>query len=143
MTRTDVMASSRPRTAEKASKNAGSARAWRVLTAVSLVLALMLALVAPGAAVAAEPTSKYNQEPGKPSTGTAPAKETTTPTTTTPTTTTPTPTSTTAPATSEKARTLPFTGFDLRWDVGIGLLLIFAGVSIVLVQRRQRRASDR
>ena len=135
MTRTDVMASSRPRTADIASTGKGSGRAARALMAFSVVLALTFALVAPGAALAAEPTSKYNQEPGKPSTGTAPSKEATTPTTT-PTTTTPT--TTTAPAAAEKARTLPFTGFDLRWDVGIGLLLIFAGASIVLVQRRQR-----
>jgi len=145
MTRTDVMASSRPRTtADAASMGRGSRRAWRVLAALPLVLALALALVVPGAAFAAEPTSKYNQEPTKPSTGTSPSKETkSTPTTTTPAAeVAPTKTATT-PTTTEKATTLPFTGFDLRWDVGIGLLLMLAGVSIVIVQRRQRRASRR
>jgi hypothetical protein len=53
------------------------------------------------------------------------------------------PTSASAPATSavpaKKASTLPFTGFDLRWTVGFGLLLMGAGTSIVVAQRRQRR----
>lgn len=46
------------------------------------------------------------------------------------------PTKTSAPA---KGSTLPFTGFDLRWTVGFGLLLMGAGASIVAMQRRQRR----
>jgi len=50
----------------------------------------------------------------------------------------PAPTTSTAPST-EKASTLPFTGFDLRWDIGFGLLLTISGFSIVLRQRRQRR----
>jgi hypothetical protein len=45
------------------------------------------------------------------------------------------PTTTQAPAKS----TLPFTGFDLRWTMGFGLLLMGAGGSIVMVQRRRRR----
>jgi hypothetical protein len=51
-----------------------------------------------------------------------------------------TPTTTPAPA---KASALPFTGFDLRWTVGFGLLLMGAGGSIVMVQRRQRRSGGR
>jgi hypothetical protein len=31
------------------------------------------------------------------------------------------------------------TGFDLRWSVGMGLLLMGAGIAIVAMQRRQRR----
>jgi cytoskeletal protein RodZ len=161
MTRTDVMASSRPRTAGAAPMRKGSSRIMRRLSILPLLALLALALV-PGAAVAAEPTSGY----GTTSTSTTPTSGygTTTPTPTT-TTTTPskgvapskeaekpsstTPASETAPAktsttpTSEKASTLPFTGFDLRWDIGFGLLLMLAGFSIVLVQRRQRRDSGR
>jgi hypothetical protein len=50
------------------------------------------------------------------------------------------PTTTTSPA---KAGSLPFTGFDLRWTVGGGLLLVCAGGSIMVMQRRQRRDSGR
>lgn len=39
-----------------------------------------------------------------------------------------------------KASTLPFTGFDLRWTVGFGVLLVGVGGSIVLMQRRGRDA---
>jgi len=38
-----------------------------------------------------------------------------------------------------KASKLPFTGFDLRWDIGGGLLLMGAGFSLVAAQRRHRR----
>ncbi len=100
-----------------------------------LALPIALALVAAFAtsAFAAEPTSGYTH----PSTAkheilpskskVAPSKEATTPTT---------PTSTT-PA---KASSLPFTGFDLRWTVGFGLVLMLAGGSLVLIQRRQQRS---
>lgn len=47
------------------------------------------------------------------------------------------PTKTSAPV---KQSTLPFTGFDLRWTVGFGLLLMGAGGSIIAMQRRQRRS---
>lgn len=54
------------------------------------------------------------------------------------------PASTSAPATTaKKASTLPFTGLDLRWTVGFGLLLMGAGAWIIIVQRRQRRGGDR
>lgn len=80
-----------------------------------------------------------------PTTGTLPSKESskpkskTEPATSKPATkTTPT---TTTPAT--KATTLPFTGLDLRWTIGIGLLLMGAGFLIVTEQRRDRRDSGR
>ena len=170
MTRTGVMASSRPRTADAASNRRGSSRLWRGLATLPVVLVLGLALV-PDVALAAEPTSGYttpsttttSEEPkstytapnttttGKsetkpattptttPSTGTLPSKESEEPKTTTP---------ASEPAasntsTTPKSSTLPFTGFDLRWDIGFGLLLLVAGFSIVAVQRRQRRDSGR
>ena len=146
MTRTDVMASSRPLTpgAAPMKKRIGTLRA---LVALPIVLLMALALLAPGSAVAAEePTSGYNQTPTTPTTpttpattpttGTSPSKEEGTPTTTTPKETEPTTSS--APAKETAAKTLPFTGFDLRWSFGIGLLLMGAGFSIVLMQRRRR-----
>jgi hypothetical protein len=114
-----------------------------------------LALLAPGSALAAEGTSGYNQEPNKPttettpqtpqstttpgevtpqSTGTSPSKEEGTPSTTSSNGTTPT--SSSSP--SKEGKTLPFTGFDLRWSFAIGLALMIAGFSIVGVQRRRR-----
>jgi hypothetical protein len=42
-----------------------------------------------------------------------------------------------------KQSTLPFTGFNLSWTVGFGLLMVGAGGSIVVVQRRQRRSGSR
>jgi len=133
MTRTDVMASSRPRTAG-AAKRTGLRR----LAVLPVILMLGMALLAPGSALAAEPTTStgYNQEPNKPTTGTSPSKETSTPSTTPSAEKAP---STTTPTTSTAAsKTLPFTGLDLRWSFGLGLLLIGAGFSIVLVQRRGR-----
>jgi uncharacterized surface anchored protein len=120
----------------------------RRLSVVPAVLLTAMALVAPSAAFATEPTSGYNQEPPKPSTGTSPSKETSTPTTpkeTAPATSGTEPAkSTTAPSKeSAKASTLPFTGFDLRWSIAIGVLLMGAGLSIVAVQRRGRRAGAR
>jgi hypothetical protein len=148
MTRTDVMASSRPHTAGAAPMRSGSSGVWRGLSILPLVL-LALALV-PAAALAEEPTSGYGTTPTTPTTSTKtnttpskavePSKEAEKPTTAT--TSEPTPTTSTAPST-EKAGTLPFTGFDLRWDIGFGLLLMIAGCSIVLLQRRHRRERGR
>jgi len=160
MTRTGVMASSRPRTVGAALSRRGSSGVLRGLLMLPAVLLLALALV-PGVAVAAEPTSGYNttttttsgygKEPNKPSTtttpkttpstGTLPSKEAEKPTSTSEP--AATKTSTTPTTTSPKSSTLPFTGFDLRWDIGFGLLLMVAGFSIVAVQRRQRRHSGR
>jgi hypothetical protein len=161
MTRTDVMASSRPHTARVAPMRRGSSGVARRLSIVPAVLLLGLALAGPSAAVAAESTSGYNQTPNTPTTtttttttttpatsttpttGTSPSKESKTPTTTTPANeTAPATTSTTPTTTTQaKASTLPFTGFDLRWSLAIGVLLIAAGFSIVAVQRRQSRSS--
>jgi hypothetical protein len=142
MTRTDVMASSRPLTAGAAPNRSGSPRVRRglALALLPVLIALSLALVAPGAAIAAggESTSGYNQKPKEPTTGTspskeeksAPAKEEE-----------PAKTSATEPTSeAKKATTLPFTGFDLRWSLAIGIVLIGAGFSIVVVQRRARRS---
>jgi hypothetical protein len=144
MTRTDVMASSRPRTPGAAEKRSSTVRA---LVTLPIVLLLALALLAPGTALGAEETSGYNQTPTTntttttpptttPSTGTSPSKEEGTPTTSTPKETEPTTSS--SPTKETAAKTLPFTGFDLRWSFGIGLALMAAGFSIVLVQRRRR-----
>jgi hypothetical protein len=141
MTPTDVTASSRP-TTKAAATSKGSPRISRWLVLLAALLAL--ALAAPVAASAAEPTSKYNQTPTTPSTGTSPSKEVSKPATTP----TPAPSkepaapTTSVPAKEAKPTTLPFTGFDLRWSVAIGLLLLIAGLSIVAVQRRQRRRGE-
>jgi len=161
MTRTDVMASSRPRTqGERHTK--GRTGTLRRVVALPVVLLMGLALLAPATA-AAEETSGYNQTPttststGYSQTPTTPATTPTTPATTPstgtspskeekPTSTTPAketePTTSTSPAKEAAAKTLPFTGFDLRWSFGIGLLLLAAGFSIVMMQRR-RRADER
>jgi cytoskeletal protein RodZ len=138
MTRTGVMASGRPSTATAASMRRSPSRVLRTLSILA-VLALALALLPAAALAASEPTSGYTTT-GKtttttvsPSSGTAPSKEEKAAE--------PTPTTSTAPA-NEKASSLPFTGFDLRWDLGLGLALIVAGGSIVAVQRRQRRGSQ-
>jgi hypothetical protein len=146
MTRTDVMASSRPRTAQAATsgrKSSGGLRGRSLLPAALVALALALA---PAAAIASEPTSSYTTTTPKPTTtsttpssGALPSKESEKPASTTP-------ASESAPSstsTTPKASTLPFTGFDLRWDIGFGLLLVLAGASIVAVQRRQRRSDGR
>lgn len=130
MTRTK-MASGRPQTAGTIPIGRASSRALRKLVVLPVAMLLAIAPVAP--ALAAEPSgaSNYNQTPtapkekAKPATGTSPSKSKSTP-------------SSSAPA---KESTLPRTGLDLRWTVGAGLLLIGAGFSIVMVQRRQRRDS--
>jgi len=103
---------------------------------MAVVLALTLMLLAPGSAIASS-TSGYNQEPNQPkttttktSTGVSPSKEAKPAGETAPTATTPT-------ATTAKASTLPFTGFDLRWDIGFGLLAMGAGFSILAMLRRR------
>jgi hypothetical protein len=139
MTRTDVMASSRPQNV-----NAVRSRKHRrrILCALPVALLLALAVALPGTALAA---SGYAQEPNKPATttpktGTLPSKEAAKPTPTPASETVPTTTSTTP---TPKASTLPFTGFDLRWDIGFGVVLLGAGFSILTMQRRQRRGSER
>jgi uncharacterized surface anchored protein len=146
MTRTDVMASSRPRNVGAAPMGRGSSGVLRRLSIVPVVLVLALIVIAPSTAFAAsETTTGYTQEPNKPKeepkTETTPTTESSTPEPAkevSPSTST-TPASSTSPS-AEKASTLPFTGFDLRWSLGIGLLLLVSGFSIVTVQRRQRRS---
>src|SRR5665213_1156619 len=120
MTRTGVMASSRPHKDGAGLLGVKSTGALRRLSVVFAVLMLALALVMPsGALAASEPTSGYNQTTPTPTTtsksGTAPSKETSAPAKEA---TTPTPTATTG---AEPAKTLPFTGFDLRWSLAIGV----------------------
>jgi len=140
MTRTDVVAST-PQTAGAAPMRRGSSSALRRLLVLPAALSLAVALVVATTALAANTTTGYNQTPPptttgynqtpSPSAGTSPSKEESATGTTT------------TPAKSAKASTLPFTGFDLRWTVGIGLLLTGMGFSIVTVQRRQRRSTGR
>jgi hypothetical protein len=147
MSRTDVVASPRLQTAGRAPMRKRWSRASRRFLVLPIALLLAVALVAPTAAFAAstgnEGLSGYSQKP-KPSSGTSPSTEKSTPkkeTAPAKKETAPAKT-TTAPTTeSAKAKTLPFTGFDLRWTIGAGLLLMGLGFSIVTVQRRQRRDS--
>jgi hypothetical protein len=142
MTRTDVMASSRPRTADAKTDRKGSSRGLRRRSILPAMLAVCALALAPAAASAAEePTSSYTTTTPKPTTttttpssGALPSKESEKPASE------PAPSNT---STTPKASTLPFTGFDLRWDVGFGLLLVVAGASIVAVQRRQRDSGGR
>ena len=164
MTRTDVVASSRPQKAA-ATMRKGSPRA-RKLVVLSVAFALMMALVSPAAVFAAEETSPYNSKPPTTTTTSTPPPTTTSTATPTPTP-APTPTSGTSPekqssapekstapetkkeeptsepaptATAKKATSLPFTGFDLRWTIAAGIVLLATGFSIVTMQRRQRRS---
>jgi cytoskeletal protein RodZ len=153
MTRIDVVASSRSRKTGVTPMKKGSSSRWRrllVLPAAALIAAVLLM---PASAMAAEGTSGYSQTPStpkttpttpKPSTGTSPSKEEKKPSeekaSKEPT--SKEPTSSTAPSTtvgaskSTTASTLPFTGLDLRLVVGVGILLIAAGLSITTLQRR-------
>jgi thiol:disulfide interchange protein len=152
MTRTDSTVSSGPQTAGAATlgselhddrRSARSRRvARRALLAVPLTLAV--AIPAPALAQSTKTTSGYNQTPpvkttSEPKSGTGPSKEATTPKST------PEPTSTTPATSTEPAKAstspaaeskLPFTGLDLRWVIGAGLLLLAGGLSLRLTQRR-------
>ena len=150
MTRTDVVASSRPQKANATTRRSGAVRRLLILP-----VAVAVALAIPTTAFAAtEGTAGYTTPPTTPTTpttptpttGTSPSKEKSTPEkTTAPATTSTVPStskSTTSPTTA-KATKLPFTGFDLRWTIGAGALLVAMGFSIVIVQRRQRRDTGR
>jgi uncharacterized membrane protein len=124
----------------------------RKLVVLPVAVALTMALVPATAFAAEEGLSGYNKTTTTTTTTTTPPAATTpTPTTgTSPSKESSTPSKTTAPETSStepskgseptaKASTLPFTGFDLRWTIGAGVLLLAMGLSIMTVQRRQRR----
>jgi hypothetical protein len=159
MTRTDSMVSSGPQTAGAATlgselhDDCRGARSRRVARRALLAVPLALAVALPAPALAqtettTNSTSGYGTKPpvttksepkSEPKSGTAPSKEATTPksapepTSTTPAVSTEPAKASTAPAAESK---LPFTGLDLRWVVGAGLLLLAAGLSLRLTQRR-------
>ena len=128
MTRTDVVASSRPQTAGRIAK--GSPRAWRRRLALPLALLLAMALLVPAAALAASGTtgeglSTYNETKTTSSAAPEPAQAAA-------------PSSAAAPAKElPKTSTLPFTGLNLGNVIVVGILLMGAGFSIVVVQRRR------
>jgi hypothetical protein len=147
MTRTDVMASSRPRTAGAAPSSRRFTSVARRLFALPVVLLLVLALVLPSAAMAEEKSGYSQKTPTTstkttPKTGTLPAKESEEPAKAPVAEAEPEKTTSASP-TTEKATTLPFTGFNLSWDIGFGVVLIAAGFSILAMQRRQRRHPQR
>jgi uncharacterized membrane protein len=164
MTRTDVVASSRPQKADAAPSRKGSSSALRKLAVLPVAFALMMAFVLPTGAFAAEeglsgykttttttttttppPTTTTQSTPATtPTSGTSPEKAESTPTkTTAPEEKAKEPTKTTTTSEPAKASTLPFTGFDLRWTVAAGVLLLAMGFSIVVAQRRQGRKGER
>jgi hypothetical protein len=146
MMRTEEMASSRSHAGATSSEMTlcGPARRGRrrLVRRELLALPAVLALLVPAApafgataGTSSNGTAGYNQKPPTPKTTPEPKKEVepskeatkTTPTTAAEPTTTTTPTA--------KAATLPFTGLDLRWVLGAGLLLLSAGLVIRLGQR--------
>ncbi len=150
MTPTQGTASSRPQQADAATISQANSRtrlrgrrrfARRELLALPAALALLLpaapALAATSTGTSSTGTSGYSQKPPTPTTKTEPKKEVepskeaskTTPTTTVEPAKEPTTTPTT---TTPKASTLPFTGLNLTWVVGAGVLLLGAGLSIRL-----------
>jgi len=148
--RNDLTGCEGPNTTTAASIGRGASRRRRIVRGL-LALPLALALIAPGATVmAAEATTGYGQTTPPPKTETTPAPKTETAPTSTqetaPTSTSTTPASETEPTktgseptatTAVKAKTLPFTGLDLRWITVGGLLLVSMGMSIVVMQRRR------
>jgi hypothetical protein len=152
MTRTDSMVSSGPQTAGAATLGSelnDDRRSRRVARRALLAVPVALAVAIPAPALAqtktTNTTSGYGTKPPvtttspEPKSGTAPSKEATTPKSA------PEPTSTTPATSTEPAKTsvspaaeskLPFTGLDLRWVVGAGLLLLAGGLSIRFTQRR-------
>lgn len=129
----------------------------------TLAIALVLALLAPATAASAaatgtttgEPTSGYTQTPPaveaekpnseQPKAGEKPYSESSPSSTEKP--------SQEKPANEQpvvqvkenvaKAGTLPFTGFDLRWELTLGMLALGAGVAILIAQRRRERQPRR
>jgi hypothetical protein len=145
----DLTACNGPLTASAAPIGRGGSRRRRVVRGL-LVLPLALALIAPGAtALAAEATTGYGQTTPAPKTETTPAPKQETAPTQTSSTAKETPSSGTEPTktsseptatTAAKAKTLPFTGLDLRTVTLAGLFLVGMGMSIVVLQRRRAGA---
>ncbi|MGA9313221.1 MAG: hypothetical protein WBV77_01190 [Solirubrobacteraceae bacterium] len=151
--RNDLTACEGPRQANATSIDAARSRRRRTVRGL-LALPLALMLIAPGTALAAEPTSGYSQTTPAPTTTTAPTPKQETAPTKTSSTPKETPASGTEPAkTSEPAKssteptattaakTLPFTGLNLTWIVIGGVLLVAMGASILLTQRRRQGAA--
>ncbi|MFZ2114073.1 MAG: hypothetical protein WAU77_10135 [Solirubrobacteraceae bacterium] len=150
--RNDLTACEGPRQANATSIGRARSRGRRTVRGL-LALPLALMLIAPGTALAAEPTSGYSQTTPAPTTTTAPTPKQETAPTKTSSTPKETPASGTEPAkTSEPAKssteptattaakTLPFTGLNLTWIVIGGVLLVAMGASILLTQRRRQGA---
>lgn len=147
--RNDLTAFAGPRTAAAAPIGRGGSRRRRMMRGL-LALPLALALIAPGAtALAAEATTGYGQTTPAPKTETTPAPKQETAPTQTSSTAKETPSSEKEPAktsseptatTAAKAKTLPFTGLDLRWVTIGGLLLVGMGMSVAVTQRRRHDA---
>lgn len=99
-----------------------------------------LALLAPaGPALAASSTSGYSQTPpvttpSKPSNGTGPSTSSSPATSVPRSSSAPSSTASAAPSSSSQ---LPFTGLDLRWIVGGGVLLLAGGLALRMMQRRE------
>jgi hypothetical protein len=141
--RNDLTACDGPQLANAASIGRGGSRRRRTMRCGLLALPLALVLIAPGAsALAAEATTGYSQTTPAPKTQTTPApKQETAPTQTSSAPAKeaqPAKTGSEPKATTGQAKALPFTGLDLRWVTLGGLLLVSMGMSIVVVQRRQR-----
>jgi cytoskeletal protein RodZ len=146
----DLTACERPQQANATSIGRARSRRRRTVRGL-LALPLALVLIAPGTALAAEPTSGYSQTTPAPTTTTAPTPKQETAPTKTSSTPKETPASGTEPAkTSEPAKssteptattaakTLPFTGLNLTWIVIGGALLVAMGASILATQRRRQ-----
>jgi outer membrane biosynthesis protein TonB len=150
--RNDLMACEGPSQANATSIGRARSRRRRTVRGL-LALPLALMLIAPGTALAAEPTSGYTAPVPAPKTTPAPTPKQETAPTKTSSTPKETPASGTEPAkTSEPAKssteptattaakTLPFTGLNLTWIVIGGVLLVAMGASILLTQRRRQGA---
>jgi hypothetical protein len=98
-----------------------------------------LGLMLPVAAGAAEATNGYKQKPPPPTTThktPAPAKSVSPAKTVSPSTSSVGTPVTVKPAPAAAPATLPFTGLDLRWVIGAGVLMLGIGFTIRVLQRR-------
>jgi outer membrane biosynthesis protein TonB len=150
--RNDLTAREGPNQANATSIGRARTRRRRTVRGL-LALPLALMLIAPGTALATEPTSGYSQTTPAPKTTpaptpkqeTAPTKTSTTPKETPASKTEPAKTtepakSSTEPTATTAAKTLPFTGLNLTWIVIGGVLLVAMGASILVTQRRRQGA---